>query len=583
MNHYTLDLETTTQEDDCHIWAWGCYNIYSEAIKKGTKFDELLQFLLNHGGTYYFHNLAFDGEFFILNLLERGYEWKKWSYNPRPNLKGKYFSTIISGDRKWYATYLQGDGGFVSILDSFKIIPSSISKIAKDFGFKEKKGKIDYHKHRPFGYEPTEEEWEYLENDIIIQGKAMKEMLQAGFKKMTAGSNALSMLRDNFIGKKEFSKLFPSIEKYDGEIRRAYKGGWTYLNPKYKGKIVKSGIVLDVNSMYPYVMTNHYYPYGAPKLFVGKYKRDAMFPLYIQQIQCRFQIKPNHLPTIQLKNSGYFNDTEYLESSWSEELQEDVYTDLYLTNIDLKLFLEHYDVDDLKYIKGWKFKARKEMFNEFVEYWYEKKQEATRTGNKVLRVICKLILNSCYGKFATRIIVTSGIPQLHDGILCIRHGPVEHRQGVYLPVGIFVTSYAREKIIRSAQSVYDRFIYADTDSLHLEGFELPQNLEIDNYKLGAWKHESTFIQAKYLRQKCYFECEVKNSNPDYHRMVYKIYGIPPAFIYNPKITVAGMPDEAKNGLTFEKFNFGYRAEGKKNPRHVKGGLILVDVPYTLNP
>lgn len=308
-----------------------------------------------------------------------------------------------------------------------------------------------------------------------------------------------------------------------------------------------------------------------------------MFPLYIQQIQCRFQIKPNHLPTIQLKNSGYFNDTEYLESSWSEELQEDVYTDLYLTNIDLKLFLEHYDVDDLKYIKGWKFKARKEMFNEFVEYWYEKKQEATRTGNKVLRVICKLILNSCYGKFATRIIVTSGIPQLHDGILCIRHGPVEHRQGVYLPVGIFVTSYAREKIIRSAQSVYDRFIYADTDSLHLEGFELPQNLEIDNYKLGAWKHESTFIQAKYLRQKCYFECEVKNSNPDYHRMVYKIYGIPPAFIYNPKITVAGMPDEAKNGLTFEKFNFGYRAEGKKNPRHVKGGLILVDVPYTLNP
>ena len=37
-------------------------------------------------------------------------------------------------------------------------------------------------------------------------------------------------------------------------VKRGNEGGFTYLNPKFKGKIVKKGVVLDVNSLYPSVM-----------------------------------------------------------------------------------------------------------------------------------------------------------------------------------------------------------------------------------------------------------------------------------------------------------------------------------------
>lgn len=81
----------------------------------------------------------------------------------------------------------------------------------------------------------------------------------------------------------------------------------------------------------------------------------------------------------------------------------------------------------------------------------------------------------------------------------------EQRTPVYIPVASFITAYARNKTIRSAQKVYDRFIYADTDSLHLTGLEYPEDLEIHDTKLGAWAHESTFIRAKFIKPKTYIE------------------------------------------------------------------------------
>ena len=84
-------------------------------------------------------------------------------------------------------------------------------------------------------------------------------------------------------------------------------------------------------------------PFGEPVFFEGKYKEDKVYNLYIQMITCSFEIKKNKIPTIQIKNS-YFMANEYLESSNNEIVC------LVLTNVDLKLFLEQYDVYDLKYI-----------------------------------------------------------------------------------------------------------------------------------------------------------------------------------------------------------------------------------------
>lgn len=76
----------------------------------------------------------------------------------------------------------------------------------------------------------------------------------------------------------------------------------------------------------------------------GKYKEDKVYPLYIQMITCSFKLKKNKIPTIQIKHSMSFLPNEYIESTHSE------IECLVLTSVDLKLFLEQYEVDDLEYI-----------------------------------------------------------------------------------------------------------------------------------------------------------------------------------------------------------------------------------------
>lgn len=143
----------------------------------------------------------------------------------------------------------------------------------------------------------------------------------------------------------------------DKDLRKAYKGGFTYLNPIYKEKDVGEGVVLDVNSLYPSVMYEKLLPFGEPIFFDKQYKKDKVYELYIQMITCSFEIKENKIPTIQIKNNrSFFRGNEYLTSSNGEIVC------LVLTNIDLQLFLEQYNVYDLEYVCGWKFKRNQRNF-----------------------------------------------------------------------------------------------------------------------------------------------------------------------------------------------------------------------------
>jgi hypothetical protein len=144
-------------------------------------------------------------------------------------------------------------------------------------------------------------------------------------------------------------------------------------------------------------------------------------------------------------------------------------------------------------------------------------------------------------------------------------GEPEMREPIYIPVGTFVTSYSRNKTIRAAQSVYDRFIYADTDSLHLKGVTLPKDLEIDSTKLGAWKHEFTFTTARFIRQKTYIE---HGAEPGETELSWKI-------------TCAGMPSTCYKNVTFRNFRPGKSYTGKLMPKHVKGGIVLVETMFTI--
>lgn len=148
-------------------------------------------------------------------------------------------------------------------------------------------------------------------------------------------------------------------------------------------------------------------PFGEPIFFKGQYKEDKIYPLYIQMISCCFRIKENKIPTIQIKNNRFrFKENEYLESSNNEIVV------LTLTNIDIKLFFEQYEVFDLEYIAGWKFRSIKGLFTQYIDKWVEIKNKATIEKNSGQRTLAKLMLNSLYGKFATSLDVQSKIPYI---------------------------------------------------------------------------------------------------------------------------------------------------------------------------
>lgn len=552
---WSADFETTTDPLDCRVWAVGLCSIdEKKTYLYGNKIEWLIDFFEDHpGDIFYFHNLKFDGEFIYSWLLKNGFKHTRnkdlepYQFKTLINDKGQHFSIEICFDLDE-----KGKPQTVSIYDSLKILPFSVEEIAKAFGLPISKLTIDYEEKREPDHQLTKEEIEYLKNDVTIVACALEQLFNENLTKITQASNAIKNYKE-IVTPKKFNIWFPT-PYYDDDIRQAYKGGFTYCAPKFQGKEIKEGIVLDVNSLYPSVMYYEALPYGEGKFFTGKYEHDSKYFLYIQNFKCCFQVKKDHIPTIQIKNNLSFVPTEYLESSNDQQVR------LCLTSVDLDLFLDHYDIWDVEWLNGWKFRGTTGLFCAYIDKWNKIKMESTINGNKGMRTLAKLMLNSLYGKFALNPRVVSKTPYLDEnGIVKYKTERPEFRKPIYIPVGCFITAYARNKTIRSAQKVYDRFCYADTDSLHLIGLDIPENLEIDPVKLGAWKHEATFSRAKFIRQKTYIE---------------EIDG-------KLNITCAGMPKKCYENVTWENFEKGSVFAGKKQLTHVPGGIVLTDIDFTI--
>lgn len=547
---FTADFETTTNPDDCRIWATGICSIDEKLdFCYGNNIEYFLWHASKHkNATYYFHNLKFDGEFIINHLFRNDFSY----LTNRRYLTPHSFTTLISDKGQFYSMEIMLDeGNRIKILDSLKILPFSVDEIAKGFNLPINKLEIDYSKEREIGHKLDEQEVDYLRVDVEIMARSLKILFDQGLTQMTQGSNALHDYK-KIIGKKNFARWFP-IPTYDFDIRQSYKGGFTYCDPRFQGMDIGEGIVLDVNSLYPSVMYYEKLPYGEGIFFEGKYMKDDLYDLHVQMLTCQFELKENHIPTIQLKNNLSFIPTQYLSSSGDEEVT------MCLTSVDLKLFFEHYNVYNITYHSGWKFKSTTGLFKDYIDKWNKIKVESTINGNKAMRTLAKLMLNALYGKFALNPHVQSKHPYFEDDMVKYRLGEKETRDPIYIPVGTFITAWARYKTISSAQKVYDRFLYADTDSLHLIGTEIPAELEIDPVKLGAWKHESTFTRARFIRQKTYIE---------------EIDG-------NINITCAGMPSRCYQHVTWDNFVKGSSFPGKLQFTHVKGGIVLKDIDFTI--
>lgn len=600
MKCFVADFETTTDENDCRVWGYGISEIGNiDNFACGRSIDDFMEYWEDRKDNckVYFCNLRFDGNFIINYLDSHGFKYVK----DKTQAGDKSYTALITADGIYYniEVYFTRDrerhlANRVVFYDSLKIINSSVEQIAKDFHLPIQKGRIDYNKKRGKDYRITPEEIAYIRNDVEIVAMALDELFKAGVKKSTIGASAMDCYKNMTAG---FNRYFPTLPNdVSNDIRKAYKGGFTYLNPIYKNKAVSTGITLDCNSEYPAMMASRPFPFGIPKMFEGEYKEDVRYPLYMISFSCEFKLKDGKLPTVQIKDSPYFDPMEYLESS------DGMIVALVMTSVDYKLFRENYDVDHIRFNGGYKFKAHDSLFADYMNYWNELKIKSKVEHNYSMYQISKRMMTSLYGKFGTKTKNVLKEPvKMDDDVIHFMNYRKPDRKASYVAISAFTTAYGRDYLVRTAQKIRewsikkygeDFYCYSDTDSIKIrlknkeEDIEdLKKILEIHKYKLGAWKIEDEFKRAKFLRGKTYIE-EYENGELN--------------------VVVAGFPKNLAPLLNFDNFNHGFTTKymtmeelielARKNGateeqiakidqnlkyKYVKGGVILEKTHFTL--
>ena len=179
----------------------------------------------------------------------------------------------------------------------------------------------------------------------------------------------------------------------------------------------------------------------------------------------------------------------------------------------------------------------------------------------------KLMLNNLYGKFSTNPHTGEKVPHMIEDRVIWETTNGDDREAVYIPVGAYCTAYARNVTLTAAQKNFGRFAYADTDSIHVIGEKPVDTIDVDPYRLGAWKHEGVFTQAKYLHAKLYVE---KIRDPDDEPGTEQWI-----------VTGAGMTKECKKRVDPLHFDVGQRYAGKLRPKKCPGGVVLEETTFTI--
>lgn len=550
------DFETTVYKGQTYteVWASAFVELYSEQVQIFQSLKEQFDYFLSLkcNTIVYYHNLKFDGSFwlsFLLKDLKLSQAYIKHSETDIEFLKEKdmpnnSFKYSIASQGQWYSIVIKVGGHIIEIRDSLKLLPFSVDKIGKSFGTVHKKLSMEYKGFRYAGCEITDEEKKYISNDVLVVKEALEIMYNQGHSDLTIGSCCLKEFK-SFYDEQDYDNMFPNLYNepleqqycicdkgvitYVGEyIKRSYRGGWCYVVKGKQGTIFYNGVTADVNSLYPSMMSSesgNRFPIGKPKFWKGDFIPDEALQedrYFFIRIKTRFYIKKDFLPFIQIKNDYKYRGTECLESSditdpetgnkthlyWKDGALQNTRVELFLTMTDYYLLIDHYELVDFEIIDGCMFRTRIGIFDSYIEKY--KHIKANSEG--AIRELAKLFLNNLYGKMASSTSSSFKVCFLkEDGTLGFTIITANEKTPGYIPIGSAITSYARNFTIRTAQKNYHGvnnpgFIYADTDSIHCDiTANKLTGLNVHDSDFCCWKLESYWDEAIFTRQKTYIE------------------------------------------------------------------------------
>lgn len=492
MRTLVADIDNSTGHD---IASWeSC--LVGKRIRKttGASWKSLRSFLAQHGGSFYAYGLDFLGKFLVMRLMSDGFRWVKNGF-PFTNME---FQTLFSELGQCYSITWKENGMTIRLCDYSKLVRCDIRDVFKAFP----------------GINDRSE----------VMAQSLIEFEELNIHGMTIAQAALADYR-KMLGKDEFNRYYPKVGQsvqFDQDVRGAYHGGYCDVNQAFANKDLQGVYIYDVKSLYPSILKRYPLPCGIPCEFDGEPPIESV--LWIANVRLSARLKPNGIPFLRIKHNPMFNPFNYVSDTHG------IIT-LWISSVDFLALTENYDVEVYGFFGGYCFFESAHTFDSYVDKWYALKE----SSEGMRKLSCKLMLNSLVGKFGSNVILRDQEPVVTAGFLDFELGDTHFKDGVYLPVSVFVNAFGRLELTRAIRSAGKlNWVYSDTDSLHLlapaeDGeFKLGDNL-------GELSLKGIVDDARYIARKRY-----ATRTDDV-----------------TSIVCAGMPGNIMERIPFEEFKSGW--------------------------
>ncbi|MEM3290887.1 MAG: DNA polymerase [Candidatus Micrarchaeaceae archaeon] len=386
------------------------------------------------------------------------------------------------------------------LYDTYNVFLTSLEKLEKAFNIKRlesketaKKMSIDYYNQN------KEQVVAYLKEDCInLANIILKFEEYVGSRiKATIASQAMTYFYEHYKPNLEVDS-----QQIKNFLRKGYFGGRTEVFKRYGTNLY----YYDINSSYPYVMRNFQMPTGGA-MIVDRYYENAIG--FYDIVLTNYNVK---LP--------------YIAKRINNKLIYPIGTfQAYVTNLEINELIK--DKQNFKVVRGVVYRHIKNIFKDYIDYFYKMKQEAKTNDNKILYLISKLFMNSLYGKFAEReekeVIKNLSFEELKK--LLERNVKIRSFRSdlnlyaveeiiksdkIHIQISSWITAVARFRLYKIMKKLIDNnyeVYYCDTDSIVTNANQEQMKslgILIDDNELGALKLEHEINEGYFLLPKFYF-------------------------------------------------------------------------------
>lgn len=488
----TLDIETTNTEEDGFAYSFAM-NIegINMVVRYIEELEEVIDGLIDSwslgGSDYlsiYIHNLGYEYQYMAQILHE---DW---------TIKNALYTKARQ------ALYLRFGNG-IEFRDSLKLFQKSLAGATKGCPHPKLKGDLDYSVYRTPDTPLTQQEFDYIVNDVQGLYEAIERLkAEQNYNAATIPLTNTSMVIEEVnrhLHTGEVQRAMRALSLGKHELDLAYHcmaGGDTHGTRWRASRTYENCNSYDLKSAHPSEQALWKFPAGEPFLLPEDVEEDELSTLidegygwlgkvYLEGIQVRPEC-PN--PTLSLSKTKAVEGLRGLDNG--RVLGADA-AFAYLDSNDYQRFREAYTYTDFCGADILVFKLEY-LPDEFREAVFEKFRVKESAEDGPERVFAKVCVNTIFGACAQKTVrdeydilfeevMERSKIKWEDKLAAMEDEAVIKTQQKKFPFlwGLWTSSLSRLRLWELQKAVgWERLIYWDTDSVKYEGAKLPA---VDHY------------------------------------------------------------------------------------------------------